>query len=52
MPKPKPEVIEKVPQPILKQRHPFFGLEDPPTPVNVTKTTPKKTKSLKRKKRA
>ena len=52
MPKPKPEVIEKVPQPVLKQRHPFFGLEDPPTPVNVTKTSPKKTKSLKRKKRA
>ena len=57
VPKPKPEVIEKVPQPILKQRHPFFGLENPPTPVNLTKTTtssstPKKTKSLKRKKRA
>ena len=49
LPKPEPEVIEKVPQPILKKRHPFFGLEDPPTPVEVPLSPSKKAPSRKRK---
>ena len=49
LPKPEPEVIEKVPQPILKRRHPFFGSADPPTPVehsSPSKNTRKRKKRI------
>lgn len=50
LPKPKPEFIEKVPQPNLKIRHPFFGLEEPPTPVQMSTLSSPSKNTRKRKK--
>ena len=36
LPKPSPEKIERIPQPVLKRRHPFFGLDKPPTSIVKT----------------
>ena len=33
VPKPEAEIIEKIPQPALKRRHPFFGLATPPSTI-------------------
>ena len=49
LPKPEPEVIEKVPQPELKRRHPFFGMEDPPTPIEPSSPSKNTRKRKKRK---
>ena len=36
-PKPTPEEIERIPQPILKKRHPFFGVQQTPCDFSETK---------------
>ena len=57
LPKPSPEKIERIPQPSLKRRHPFFGLDEPPTTINVKtreepNIVPPEKSSKKRKKRS
>ena len=37
LPEPVPEEIERIVQPSLKRRHPFFGLDVPPSDVKKTK---------------
>jgi len=55
LPKPSPEKIERIPQPSLKRRHPFFGLDEPPTTIVKTQEepniAPQEKSSKKRKKR-
>lgn len=55
LPKPSPEKIERIPQPTLKRRHPFFGLDEPPTTIVKTEEEPNvaqhEKNSKKRKKR-
>jgi len=54
VPKPMPEEIERIPQPILKRRHPFFGVQEPSRDTGETKEVPEnivvEKKSKKRKK--
>ena len=44
LPRPQPEVAVRVPQPTLKRRHPFFGLDTPPARIKVKETGSKKRK--------
>ena len=46
LPKPKPEESMRLPQPNLKRRHPFFGLEQTPSPI--VKSEKKASKKRKR----
>ena len=55
LPKPSPEKIERIPQPSLKRRHPFFWLDEPPTTIvkrrEEPNIVPHEKSSEKRKKR-